>query len=131
MRCIEGVVMKYYFASKENFDGQVIKPKVPLHKYECEDSETERICVSQSINGCLTALSSRFGIGEIVYIHQCESDNIIQPTVEQVIDVCFTGEQWILEPVVMKLYIKIVIIGFMDAAAGNTNNIVFAFKLCE
>jgi hypothetical protein len=87
--------------------------------------------VSQSINGCLTALSSSFGIGDIVYVHQCESDKVMQPTVEQVIDAPFTGEMWILEPVMLKLFVKVVVIGFMDATVGNMSNIVFAFKLCE
>lgn len=70
-------------------------------------------------------------MGEIVYIHQCKSNNVIQPTTDQVVDVCFTGEQWILEPVKMKLFMKIVIIGMMDATIGELSNVMYAFKLCE
>lgn len=123
--------MKYYFASKQDFDNQILKPRIPIHKYKSEDEKTNRICVSQSINGCLTAIGSRFSIGEIVYVHQCESNNVIQPTTDQVVDVCFTGEQWILEPVVMHLFMKIVIIGLIDATVNELSNVLYAFKLCE
>jgi hypothetical protein len=121
----------YYFASQENFDNKVLEPRVPEHKYNCEDAEVKRICVSQSINGCITALASSFSIGDIVYIHQCESDNVIQPTTKQVVDVCFTGEQWVLEPVVMKLFMKIIIIGMIDATINDMSNVLYAFKLTE
>gem|GEM_PF-2600933 len=125
-----GVVINYYFASKQNFDNQILEPRIPLHKYNSEDDEIKRICVSQSINGCLTAIGSRFSIGEIVYIHQCESNNVIQPTTDQVADVCFTGEQWIVESVVMHLFMKIVIIGMIDATVSELSNVMYAFKLC-
>lgn len=75
-------------------------------------------------------MSSRFGIGDIVYIHQCESDNVIQPTTDQVVDACFTGEQWVLEPVAMELFMKIVIIGMIDATVNEMSNVMYAFKLC-
>lgn len=95
-----------------------------------ENKEIKRICVSQSINGCLTAIGG-FNIGDIVYIHECESDAVIQPAIDQVIDRCFTGEQWILTPTKMKLFIKIIIIGMIDATIYGFSNIMYAYKLYE
>jgi hypothetical protein len=95
-----------------------------------EDGKQERICVSQSINGCLTAIGG-FHIGDIVYIHECESNNVIQPTLDQVSDRCFTGEEWILEPVKMHLFMKVVIIGMIDATVTNMDNTLYAYKLTE
>lgn len=122
--------IKYYFASRKDFDGKELFPKIPKNKMKHEDNKTLRICVSQSINGCLTAIGG-FRIGEFVYIHECESENVIQPTIEQVEDVCFTGEQWILEPVVMKRIMKIAIIGMLDATVHNMSNVLYGFKLVE
>ena len=119
----------YYFASKQNFDGKVLEPRIPQHKYDSEDSETSRICVSQSVNGCLTAIGSRFDLGDKVYIHQCESDNVIQPTVEQVKDVHFTGEEWILEPATMVLIYKIIILGTLNSTINGICNVLYAFRL--
>ena len=100
-----------------------------MHKYKSEDTGTKRICVSQSINGCLTAIGSRFDLGDKVFIHECESDNAVQPTEEQVCDVGFTGEQWILDPVVMKLFIKVIIIGTLNSTIKGICNILYAFRL--
>ena len=122
--------MDYYFASKKNFDNEIMKPRIPTNRMKCEDEIIQRICVSQSINGCLTAVGL-FNIGDTVYIHKCKSDNAIQPSIEQVGDVCFTGEQWILEPVEMELFTKVVIIGMIDATINNIDNIMYSFKLIE
>lgn len=95
-----------------------------------ENGNIPRICVSQSINGCLSAVGG-FDIGDIIYIHECESENIIQPNLEQVADRCFTGEQWITEPVKMQLFMKIVIIGMMDIPINNMSNIMYSYKIID
>jgi len=120
----------YYFASKNNFDGETLKPRIPTNKMKCEDDIIQRICVSQSINGCLTAVGL-FNIGDIIYIHKCNSNNAMQPSTEQVGDACFTGEQWILESVRMELFITVTIIGMIAADINNTENIMYSFKLIE
>ena len=122
--------INYYFASKKNFDGETLIPRIPTNKMKCEDDIIQRICVSQSINGCLTAVGG-FNIGDIIYIHNCKSNSAIQPHLKQVNDVCFTGEQWILEPVEMKLFMTVVIIGMIDATVNNMSNIMYSFKLVE
>jgi len=124
------VEIYYYFASKNNFDRETLTPRIPTNRMKCEDDIIQRICVSQSINGCLTAVGL-FNIGDIIYIHKCNSNNVIQPSIEQVGDVCFTGEQWILEPVKMELFITVIIIGMIDVAINNIDNIMYSFKLVE
>ena len=122
--------MEYYFASKNNFDKQILEPRIPVNRMNSENDTTKRVCVSQSINGCLTAVGM-FNIGDTVYVHKCKSDNVIQPFIEQVQDSCFTGELWILEPVEMELFITLVIIGLIDATINNIDNILYAFKLTQ
>lgn len=85
--------------------------------------------MSQSINGCLTAIGSRFDLGDTVYIHQCESDMALQPTEKQVNDVHFTGEQWIVEPVTMTLVYKIIILGTLNSTIKGVCNVLYAFRL--
>jgi len=70
-----------------------------------EDSDTKRICVSKSINGCLSAIQPM--LDRIYYVHCCESDKVIQPSIDQVPDSPFTGEEWITESVIMNLFITI------------------------
>lgn len=121
--------MRYYFASRKNIDNEVLSPRVPLHRTTFEDNETKRICVSQSINGCLTAIDN-FVPGEIVYIHVCECDNeyIVQPKLDQVIDTCFTGELWITEDVKMTLFMTIKITGMITTTIANMNNTMYSFN---
>ena len=102
-------------------------PKVPVNRMVNEDSSTKRICVSQSINGCLTAIGD-FNVGDLVYIYECNSDLVSQPLLSQVVDRCFTGEQWILEPVKMKLFMTIVIIEMMDVTVNGMSNIMYGYK---
>ena len=46
----------YYFISDKNFDKETLCPIIPFSKMNKEDGTTKRICVSKSINGCLTAI---------------------------------------------------------------------------
>lgn len=124
--------MKYYFACGENFDGKVVEPKVPTsyHRLRSEDATTARICVSQSINGCLSAIGG-WDFGDSTYIHECECDDAVQPTFEQVGDRHFSGEQWILHPIEMKLFMAITIIGMMTCHTMTYDNVVYAFNLIK
>ena len=98
--------MQYYFISKQNHDGKTLEPLIPKNRMRDEDNKIKRICVSSSIAGCLTAIHI-LKEGNYVYIHSCESDSVIQPTIKQVPDVQLTGELWIIEPVKMTLISKI------------------------
>lgn len=99
--------MKFYHASmNDSLHNTTLSPRIPLNKFDSEDNTTLRVCVSASILGCLSA-TPRYSIGDIVYIYECESDNYIQPSIEQVIDAPITGEIWITEDVQMKYFCKI------------------------
>ena len=95
----------YYFISKHNFDSDILEPRIPINRLEDEDDKIKRVCVSKSIVGCLSAIAPPEN--EILIVHTCDSINVIQPTVEQVPDVMFTGEEWILEPVNMNYLMTI------------------------
>ncbi len=99
---------------------------------ECEDDKIERICVSKSINGCLSACQCWFK-DNIVYIYTCGSNKVIQPTLEQVPDRYFTGEEWILEPVVMKLFMKVKIKASYECGLDSKTirNVVYKFDVIE
>ena len=107
----------YYFVSDRDFDGQTLYPRLPENRAPNEDESTERVCVSQSIDGCLVA--TYYGVGNIIYVHTCESDQVISPTFKQVEDAMFTGEQWILEPVEMKLLIRLKITQVIKRTLGD------------
>jgi hypothetical protein len=109
----------YYFVSINNFDGKTLYPRVPINRMDNEDESTERICVSQSIDGCLVA--TYYEVGDIVYVHTCEPNKVVTPTYKQVEDAPFTGEQWILEPVEMKLFIRLKITKRINRKLGGTN----------
>ncbi|MCE5220188.1 MAG: hypothetical protein LLF98_02675 [Clostridium sp.] len=119
--------MKYYFASMEDFNNVELKPRIPIDRMKIENDYTERICVSQSIVGCLTALR-KFDLNDIVYIYECESNNVYQPTTEEVPDVCFTGEEWILEPVTMKYFMTIIIVNKKWFKINNMDLAVYEFN---
>jgi len=119
----------YYFVSDKNFDGQILYPRIPYNRMDNEDDEIERICVSQSIDGCL--LATYYGLTDIVYVHSCESDKVISPTIKQVPDTPFTGEQWIIEPVKMKLFITIKITQIIKREFHNMPMDIYCYKIME
>lgn len=92
----------YYFVSDKNFDMEILFPRIPENKAKPEDKVTPRICVSKSIIGCIES-TGIFRKHETLYVHSCYSNNVYSPTQEQVDDVMFSGEEWIVEPVRMKL----------------------------
>jgi len=111
--------MLYYFVSKQNFDGKILYPRIPKNRMNNEDEEIERVCVSQSIDGCLIA--TYYDIGDIIYVYTCESNKVISPTIKQVEDSPFTGEQWIVEPIKMKLFMKLEITEKIERVVGDND----------
>jgi len=55
------------------------------------------------------------------YVHTCEPnyDKVITPSIKQVEDSPFTGEQWIIEPVKMNLFMKLIIIETIERIIGD------------
>lgn len=74
-----------------------LTPRVPAISLDTfEDTSIPRVCFSDSIDGCISALqyASRF----FVYV-PLGNPKLITPTVEQVRDAQFTHEVWSLEKV--------------------------------
>lgn len=120
--------MIYYFASNKNLDNEILYPRVPKNRMKCEDEKVQRICVSQSINGCLSAISPN--VGDLIYIHKCTSNKVVQPNLDQVIDSFLTGELWILESVKMEKILKIKITGIIVCSVFSTDllNCLYSFE---
>ncbi len=109
--------MKLYFISQHNFDSQLIKPRIPATVMVGEDNTIPRICVSFSITGALSALGKDLTVGSRLIVHMCEVislADVYQPSNKQVPDVAYTGELWILCPIVMNFYLHIEVIEIID-----------------
>ena len=50
----------YYHVSKQDLDGVILNPRIPTNSWFIdngyEDDKTPRICVTKSIDNCLTAI---------------------------------------------------------------------------
>lgn len=46
----------YYFVSLDKLDISTLKPRVPHRRAAWENDDIPRICVSDSLEGCLTAI---------------------------------------------------------------------------
>lgn len=119
--------MQYYFASKERMNNMIIEPRIPKNRLPDENNKIKRICVSQSINGCLTAVGG-FKIGDVVYIHKCQYNDPIQPDINDVCDVYLTGEVWITEPVKLELFMGICIMAIVDSEVVCVDNASCKFQ---
>lgn len=114
-----GLYKRIYFVSETNMDGRTLTPRVPknfLTDNGYEDSETKRICFSNSINGCLIALSQNIE-GKEFYVHVPENMNTLKiekPSKSQVPDVARTKEIWVLNPVRIKTFCKIKVLKAKD-----------------
>lgn len=119
--------MLFYFVSREKMNGEIIYPRVPKNRMSEEDDTTKRICASLSIYGCLNALG--FEIGERLYVHTFESEDYMQPTWEQVGDVGFTGELWVMEKVTLCQFAVIEITRELEYKDGETGVNQYAYKI--
>lgn len=98
---------RYFFVSKTRLKDNILYPRIPdnrLTRNGLEESVTKRICVSQSLIGCLHSTEIYY-FCKTIYLYSCliDSNKVIQPSEKQVNDVIWTGEEWIVEPVEMKL----------------------------
>lgn len=73
---------------------QKLIPRVPYKLWqEHEDNYVERICFSDSINGCLRALFADDGAKYYIYIPQRQI-KIYRPSEKEVVDQEITNEIW-------------------------------------
>lgn len=100
---------KYYFVSMINMNDELLQPRIPdnfLTQIGAEDNKTPRVCFSDSIDGCLIALSRNLkGMKLFVHVADCDESVLRQfrhPTTEEVPDADITDEVWSLKPVEIK-----------------------------
>lgn len=118
----------FHVSDNRNLDSSYIYPRVPESKMNNENETIPRICVSPSINGCLTA-TSRYKVGEVLYVYECKSKKFIQPDEDEVMDAPLTGECWVTEPVKMKFFTKIKIKQIVKSKIGELENNLFVFDV--
>lgn len=104
----------YYHVSKQDLDGVVLNPRVPINSWFIdngyEDCKTPRICVAKSIDDCLTAIGDNIKDMVLnVYIIEPVSEElkIKHPSKKEVPDVEITNEIWILNKAKCNFYKKI------------------------
>ena len=95
-------------------------PKCAIPMYE--DTSIRRVCFSNSISGCLSALQDIAGAEFYVYtpIEECD---IIVPEPELVNDAHLTGEVWCLDRVKVICIGKIIITNESDHIIDNKSDI--------
>ena len=95
--------MLYHLSEHKNLT--LLTPRIP----ECavsiyEDTVTKRVCFSDSIEGCLSALQD---IPRKYYVYTpqelIQQNDLYYPTVNEVRDAKYTHEVWILQEVKVKL----------------------------
>lgn len=93
---------KYYFVSTRRFkSGTLIFPRIPdnrLTRSGKENNAIPRICVSQSIQGCIESVQAYFHKRIYLYSFTVDSSLVMQPSERDVSDANMTGEEWLLEP---------------------------------
>lgn len=82
---------------------KTLTPKIP----ECavpqyEDTKTKRICFSDSIDGCLSALQCPGKYYVYIPKENISEDSIYYPTVDDVRDAKYTHEVWVLSEINVK-----------------------------
>lgn len=97
----------------------VFNPRIPKDRMSYENDNVPRICMSTSIDGCLTAIDTMYTWFEgdrLVYVYVCIVDEkyVIHPTVEDVPDVLFSGEVWSTVPTTLKHILTIQLVDYLD-----------------
>ena len=88
--------------------GEEIKliPEVPHNRAHGENNTIKRICAAPTIYQCIQSKAA-FANEDLwnegtrtIYIYECNVPvkDLIQPTIEQVSDIWFTGEMWVMRP---------------------------------
>jgi hypothetical protein len=118
----------YFFASMYNMNGETISPRVPKSAMNSENKDVPRVCMSSSIDGCLTAIGG-FEVGDIIYIHSTEfnKNNLRFPSHNEVIDAPITGEVWCIGDVSLKLFSKLEITKVYRRDHNTMNNDIYDY----
>jgi len=93
-------LVTFYHLSKNKLSSTSMTPRVPKSDYE--DQTTPRICMSNSIQGCLIGINEDKDItGKKFYVYFYETNEYYKPSSKEVKDVSVTGEVWILKPITL------------------------------
>ena len=120
----------HLFCSMRIFeDDTILKPRIPMNRMNAEEKVTPRICTSQSIDGCLTALCG-FDEHDIIHVYECRCDTpAYSPSIEEVADVIFTGEEWFLSDTKIKLLMTIRITKVIERKINEMYINTFCYEL--
>lgn len=117
----------YFVTNSERFeDSMILYPRIPksIDIENNEDYITPRICVSNSVIGCLNSIQNNLGGGCSLNIYKCYVKNkeIYRPTSREVPDVKDTGEVWLLKPTEFYRIMKIKSSNNISEVICNYNN---------
>ena len=89
-----------YYHLSEDPDLTMLTPRVPRYAVgDWEDVKTERICFSDSISHCLTALQDAGRYYVYILANQEDNKYFYHPSKKQVRDVEYTHESWCMKEV--------------------------------
>lgn len=104
--------------SCDDLDGVTLTPRIPDNFYTLkgyEDNKIKRVCFAERVDKCLSALSRAVEGREFnVYIPESPAWKFwaFRPSAKQVPDVDLTGELWVLRPIKVRLFGRIVVTGY-------------------
>ena len=98
-------MLVYFVTQKEMRDKVVLKPRLPLSAEE-KEGFVPRICVSTSILGALSSIGRNLYLNcdTYVYFSDVPCSDIVQPSEENIDDIAYTGELWLLKETEFILY---------------------------
>lgn len=99
--------MQYYHCSFDVVETNFV-PRIPQQRAESEDAVTPRICAASTLSGAVRSIpqSSKviqnmqaLGLPVVLHVYKLETEReAYMPTKEEVPDVKYTGEIWLLKP---------------------------------
>ena len=89
-----------YHLSSEILKSTILHPRIPETAVDCyEDTQTPRVCFSESIDGALSALQGDVGRYYVYSPKDISKCFIYRPTEKEVFDSPYTKEVWVLNSV--------------------------------
>lgn len=94
----------YHISRKDLGDSTVFEPKIPKYRAFGEDTTLPRICCAPSIYNCLVSMEASADVSVdkplnlYVYCIDIDSSMVYFPESDQVPDVFYTNEAWLLGP---------------------------------
>ena len=101
---LKGYSGDLYFISEKPLKTKTLEPRIPsnfLTKHGYEDTAQPRVCFSNNVGKCLTALSSNVS-GKNFYVYKpddVKKYKVFKPNEKAVPDSKITNELWVTEPV--------------------------------